>query len=523
MVKRLIGQLRRYEEHETLMTRLLVLLGIGTAATLISCAAAGALHFRLFNGLVALVAAVSTVASLPKLRGRFISSAAPAPAAPASPTPSLDRTKKILVLVMLAGAIAYIGGRATFALFSAETTNSNSSMASGTLTMGNQVYPNPTVCMSSSGATNDNVNAACNAFLSLQNMAPGVSSAQAKLTIENDGSIDASKFYVFAPYPRTTLSGALTSGVAVASLQVSGFGVPVALNDHLIVSYGGHSQTFTVTAAVAGASTITVSGSPLANFSYPVGARVDDTSADTSATNTDCYDAKTTTTTVAGSSIGTDLNFNDPTGNPLCSSLIFWIQEQTSGGANYCWSGLGSSGSSPSAVGQCRTPTTPSLSTTLSTGGAITSLPVQVLAGNIASGDSLTITEGAHTQTVTASGNAFINDAAIPVNSFTPNFAYTSAATITDTTAFGALNGDPGDTISQFDTGHLQTGRIQLYPVTGNNAVNTTATIELNKHGSAGYQRVFYIGVYMPAPAGTPQNALQGLVSTFGLSWHIDQ
>ena len=519
-MKQLLTTLRRYEEREAQTTRLFALLGVSAATTLISCAAAGAFHFKLFNGLVAMLAATSAVASLPKLRNRFV--AAPPPVETTSPTPSLDRTKKVLALAMLAGAIAYVGGKATFALFSAETSNSNSSMASGTLTMGDQVA-NGTVCMSSSGATLDNVNAACNAFLTLQNMAPGVSAAQAKLTIENDGSIDASKFYVFAPYPRTTLSGALTSGVAVSSLQVSGFGVPVALNDHLIVSYGGHSQTFTVTAAAAGATTITVSGSPLANFSYPVGARVDDTSADTSASNTDCFDAKTTSTTVAGSSIGTDLNFNSPTGNPLCSSLIFWIQEQTSSGANYCWSGLGSSSSSPSPVGQCRTPTSATLTSTLSTGGPISSLPVQPLTGNVASGDTLTITEGSHSQTVTASGNAFINDGAIPVGSFTPNYAYTSAATIADTTAFGALNGDPGDTISQFDTGHLQTGRIQLYPVTGNNAVNTSAVVELNKHGNAGYQRFFYIGVYMPAPAGTPQNALQGLVSTFGLSWHIDQ
>jgi hypothetical protein len=389
--------------------------------------------------------------------------------------------------------------------------------------MGNKVGSG-TVCMSSAGSTLDNVNSACSMFLNLQNMAPGVSSAQAKLTIENDGSIDASKFYLFAPYPRTTLSGALTQGNAVGSLQVSGFGAPLALNDQVMVSYGGHSQTFTVAATSAGATTITISGTaPVANYSYPVGARVDDLSGNSGTGNTDCYDSKTTSSTVAGASIGTDLNFNSPTGNPLCQSLIFWVQEQSATGKNYCWYGLGSSASTPSSVGQCRTPTVANPSSTLSTSGATTTIPVAALTGNIAQNDQLVISQGGSTQTVTAAANAFINDTSITVNSFTPNFAYTTAATITDTTALGALNGDAGDTISQFDTGHPQTGRIQLYPVTANNTANTSATVELNKYSSSGYQRVFYIGAYMPAPAGVPQNGLQGLVSTFGLSWHIDQ
>jgi hypothetical protein len=29
--------------------------------------------------------------------------------------------------------------------------------------------------------------------------------------------------------------------------------------------------------------------------------------------------------------------------------------------------------------------------------------------------------------------------------------------------------------------------------------------------------------VYLPGPAGINQNPLQGLQSTFGITWHIDQ
>ena len=92
---------------------------------------------------------------------------------------------------------------------------------------------------------------------------------------------------------------------------------------------------------------------------------------------------------------------------------------------------------------------------------------------------------------------------------------------IKDTTAFDAMNGEGTSTISNFDTGY-KTG-IQLYPVTANNTVNTAATVELNKNGNSGYQRIFYVGIYRPAPTGGSLNQLQGLVSRFGLNWHIDQ
>ena len=44
-----------------------------------------------------------------------------------------------------------------------------------------------------------------------------------------------------------------------------------------------------------------------------------------------------------------------------------------------------------------------------------------------------------------------------------------------------------------------------------------------NGTGSVPGTRTFYVGVYLPAPAATNQNNVQGLVSTFGISWHIDQ
>ena len=185
---------------------------------------------------------------------------------------------------------------------------------------------------------------------------------------------------------------------------------------------------------------------------------------------------------------------------------------------------------------------------------------------------------------------------AIPVTSATPNFAYDVERDDHRHDALSSLNSDTLDTISNFDTGHPITGRIQLYQALGTQTANlsglhnagvttltlsapltnaipsgtqiaiaapnaetvtTTAlaaagattvavtatsnthasatqvswagidtnvlTSELLHQGSGMYSRTFQVGVYLPAPAGTNQNPLQGLASTFGMTWHIDQ
>ena len=502
---------------------------------------------------------------------------------------SLVTTKKILLAAMLVGAAGYLGFGGTWSSFSAETSNNGSSIASGTLTMSNQVNSS-TACLSANGTGANNVNSACGAVVNLTNVAPGVFGGSAKLTITNTGSIDASKLYVYAPYVNTTLSSGISG--TVTSLPVAALTAPIANLDQISVTYGSHTQTFTASGAQAiGATSIAVS-SLAANYAYPSGSVVADTSSDTTASNADCYDTKTTVAGTTGATKGTDLNFNPTTGNPLCATLLTYIQE-TTGGKNYCWVGKGSS--PENSVGLCTAPISVAPSTTYSTGSATTSLAVSALNGNVLSGDSIVVTEGTHTQTFTASGNATFGATAIPVASQTPNFAYDTGATITDTTALSSLNSDTTDTISNFDTGHPNTGRIQLYQTLGTQSttlsagisggattltvpalayaiptgtqisigganaetVQTTApaavgatslsvtaaanahssgvtlgwagidqnatTNELTHYNSGTYARTFYVGVYLPAPAGTNQNALQGLQSTFGLTWHIDQ
>lgn len=63
-------------------------------------------------------------------------------------------------------------------------------------------------------------------------------------------------------------------------------------------------------------------------------------------------------------------------------------------------------------------------STLLSTGGAITSIPVSALPVGYASGATITLTSGAHTQTWTLSSAASVGATTLAVTSQTPNFAY---------------------------------------------------------------------------------------------------
>jgi hypothetical protein len=436
---------------------------------------------------------------------------------------ALWRTKKALLLMMAIGAAAYFGLSGTFASFSAETSNIGSGISSGTLTMSDQVNTG-TACLSMSGATQDNINAGCGAALTVSNIAPGMFGPTqiAKITIQNTGSIDASKLYLYAPSVNARLSTPLPGGVAVTTLTVTPLEGPVAISDQIVVSFGGHSQTFTASAAAAGGATsISVSGSPLANFSYPLSSNVNDTSSNTTVNNTDCYDVKTPSPGTPGATQGSQLNFNPTTGNPFCSAVLMYVQE-TTGNTYYCWSGKGSS--PQSANGLCVAPISVTLTTGLTSGVAPTTLQVSPLNGNVTSGNQITVTSGTSTQSFTASADAHIGDTSIAVSGApNANFSYPSSSPVVNTSALTSLNSDTTDTISNFDTLHPVGGRIQLVPVLSNGNLDTNATVQLSHFNTGNYTRTFSIGLYLPVPAGSNQNALQGLASTFGLTWHIDQ
>jgi hypothetical protein len=427
----------------------------------------------------------------------------------------MNALKQFLLGLMLLGAVTYFGGGGTWASFSAETSNADQSIASGTLTMTDTA--NATACLSANGLAQNNVNPACNAALSLTNVAPGVYGGTAQISIQNTGSIDASKLFVWASSTNSALSGALTNAVAVTSLPIAALDGAVTSGDSIVVSYGTHTQTFLANAVAApGATAISVT-SLAANFSYPIGTTVTDTSSNATVNNTNCYDLKTTVPGTVGATKGTDLNFNPVTGNPFCASALIYVQETTSG-LNYCWTGKGSS--PEAANGACTAPISSTIGSLLSTAAPITSLPVSALNGNVASGDTITVTSGTHTQNFTTTAAAFFGATSIAVTSTTPNFAYPTTSTVADPTSQGLLNSDTTDTITNFNTAHNGTlGKIQLYPVTANGTVDNAASVQLS-HSST---RTFQVGLYLPAPAGQNQNQLQGIASTFGITWHMDQ
>jgi len=153
-------------------------------------------------------------------------------------------------------------------------------------------------------------------------------------------------------------------------------------------------------------------------------------------------------------------------------------------------------------------------------GGAITSLPVTPLNGNVVSGDTIQVTSGTNTQTFTSTASAYVGATSIAVSSLTPISNFPTTSSVTDVSAnnsLSILNSDVTDTITHFDTTKGVTFRQELAPVTAN-GTSTAAPVELT-HGTT---RTFEVGVYFPSPIGT-QNQLQGLASTFGITWHIDQ
>lgn len=206
---------------------------------------------------------------------------------------------------------------------------------------------------------------------------------------------------------------------------------------------------------------------------------------------------------------------------------------------NYCWVGQGSSGSSlPTANGMCYAPIAAAFSGNTTVTSSTTSLAfASALKGNIKSGDTVTISQTAKKiVTCTAGQNAYIGATSVTVSGCTSTAsgwvgatgeAFTTAATIVDSTVNSGLNSDTTDTITNFDTSHSAGNKLELPVLNGHGSHVASGggidSIELAKHGSNGDTRAFYVGVFFPAGSGTAQNATQGLQASFGLSWRIQQ
>ena len=507
--------------------RLLGLGALSAVATLTAVVASGAVHNGAVRDLVAGLAVTAAAAILAAVAIAFRHPRAGAATVTTAPVARkrFSTSKAILMLMMLMGIIAYFGGAGTFAGFTAETSNPNDALASGTLTLQNNVTSN---CASQAGESNNNVNANCNVALNFTNQEPGTFVGTATVTLTNTGSLNASKLYLWAPYANAVLSTATGVGsIGSLSVYASGHGPAgvegtMAAGDLVNVTYGSTSQTFCVGAggAAPGATTIPLSSTGACTgytttptISFLPGATVQDTSSDTSATNTNCYD---TQQTVLGSGSG----WNPATGNPLCVASLLYVQE-TTGGKNYCW--FGNNTGAP--TGACTAPISANptgLGTSANQTIAAGTYAVSALKGNIKSGDTLAFKENGNTVTCPASADYYLGATSVQVGACTvqpgsSNGIFDNNAVITDTTTLTTLASDTTHTISLFDRTKNYSLKQELTPVTAN-GVTGPATNDL---ASAGV-RTFVVGVFIPGPT-TPQNQLQGLKSTFGLTWHIDQ
>ncbi|HVC87419.1 MAG TPA: hypothetical protein VNC40_08340 [Gaiellaceae bacterium] len=305
-----------------------------------------------------------------------------------------------------------------------------------------------------------------------------------------------------------TLTTALVSGNAVTSLAVTAIaGIAVQTGDSIIVTSGANTQTFVASAPAAlGATSISVT-SQNANFSYPIGSLV------TGDTSTRYATLKLTN---AGTLDASDIKFDTPSN---CTD---------------------STGSTVNAT----------LPGSLSA-GAQTTITTSAIAIALRTGDVITITQGANTDTVTAAANANVGATSINVTGSTTVNSYTSGATFswgptfgagtlcsqlqfviieTDTSynhnsanhalgcAYGTAdinNGTDGLGCTFAGGTNLSTIGNTLTALSLVSGANSNTGVQLN----ASQSRYFVIGVRASSLANTYQNKL----ASFDLRWHIDQ
>ena len=118
----------------------------------------------------------------------------------AGPGSSTWRLKKMLAALIVFGALSSVTATGTFALLNSEERNTHSGVASGTLTFDNVVNTG-TACFSYGGPSSPgNANTSCQALITSATLNyPGVAITPVKVTITNDGSIDAGDLSVYMP------------------------------------------------------------------------------------------------------------------------------------------------------------------------------------------------------------------------------------------------------------------------------------------------------------------------------------
>jgi predicted ribosomally synthesized peptide with SipW-like signal peptide len=106
--------------------------------------------------------------------------------------------KKVLATLILVGGLSSITAGGTFALLNSQESNAKSSIASGTLTLSNVVNTG-TACFTYVAPATGNVNNNCQALFTSATLNYPATPVTAKVTLTNNGSLDASDLSVFMP------------------------------------------------------------------------------------------------------------------------------------------------------------------------------------------------------------------------------------------------------------------------------------------------------------------------------------
>ena len=402
---------------------------------------------------------------------------------------SKKRVKQYLLLLTAIGLVSIAAsGSGTFASFDAEVTNNSNYFATGTLILNDNGGTN--TCTSAGDLSNNHNNGAgngCDTLFNLSSLAT----------------------------PTTALSGSsLSTTVATTTLSFNALaGAAINYGDTLTISSGSHTDTFTAAGGADIGSTSVAVTSHTANFAYPAGSTITDSSG--------VYYAKLTLTN-AGSLNASDIKFEAANG---CTDS--YQDGQTT------------------------------LASALTSGASVSSLTVSgtwSVARGFSAGDPVVVTNGTNYQTFIVSSAVASGATTIPVNAQNANFSYASGATVSgpeftgSSTASicGGLLFSVVETDSSFDHGSTPADGCALGTSTSNGGLgcNLASGTALNSASlqsfqaltlasgvnsnsgtqlSAGKSRYFLIAVYRPSSL-TSSNAYQNRAATsFNLTWHIDQ
>ncbi len=149
----------------------------------------------------------------------------------------MDRTKKVLITLLVVGALATVGV-GTYATFNAQTTNAGNTFTTGTIVLSDNSPAS--LCYSAGTASGTiaggNVNGACGAVAFASLAKPGDTSTPADFTLTNVGSLAAGSGL-------TVQAGSCTDAAGGGTFNASPTGNPLC--GALGIQIQGYNSTFT--------------------------------------------------------------------------------------------------------------------------------------------------------------------------------------------------------------------------------------------------------------------------------------